>query len=103
MRGLILAAAAAALFAGSAQAAQPANAQAAAQDAVASERAEAKAKRVVYICDRSELTRRSFAREYGEAKFVTAEQVLTGAADDWSAPRCVSEAEAVKLSSMLRR
>jgi ABC-type transporter MlaC component len=103
MRVLVLAAAAAALFAGSVQAAQPANAEAAARDAAAREVMQTKAERVVYVCDRSELTRRAFAREHGEVKFVTAEQAITGAADDWSAPRCVSEVEAAKLSAMLGR
>ena len=103
MRVLVLAAAAAALIAGSVQAAQPTNAQEAGRDAAAREAVNGKAERVVYVCDRSELTRRAFAREHGEVKFVTAEQALTGAADDWSAPRCVSEVEGAKLSAMLGR
>jgi len=103
MRVLVLAVAAAALAAGSVQAAQPTNAQQAGRDAVAREAANGKAERVVYVCDRSELTRRAFAREHGEVKFVTAEQAITGAADDWSAPRCVSEVEAATLSAMLGR
>ena len=103
MRILVISAAALALCAGAVQAKEAPSAQAAAQDAVAQARQTAKAERVVYVCDRSELTRKAFAREHGEVKFVTAEQAITGAADDWSAPRCVSEVEAAKLSAMLSR
>ncbi|MDP2213212.1 hypothetical protein [Phenylobacterium sp.] len=103
MRILVLAGAVAALCAGSVQAAPLANAQAAGQDAAAREAVNEKAERVVYVCDRSELTRRAFAREHGEVKFVTAEQALTGAADTWAAPRCVSEVEAAKLNARLGR
>lgn len=102
MRVIVLAAAVA-LMAGAVQAAPPATAQDASRDAVARESVTAKAERVVYVCDRSELTRRAFAREHGEVKFVTAEEALNGSADSWAAPRCVSEFEAAKLSAMLGR
>lgn len=102
MRVLVLAAAAA-LIAGSVQAAPATTVQDAARDAVARESVSAKVERVVYVCDRSELTRRAFARQHGEVKFVTAEQALNGAAESWAAPRCMSEVEAAKLSAMLGR
>ena len=102
MRVLVLAAAAA-LIAGAVQAAPATTVQDAARDAVARESVTPKAERVVYVCDRSELTRRAFAREHGEVKFVTAEEALNGSSDSWAAPRCVSEVEAAKLSAMLGR
>ncbi|WP_296816568.1 hypothetical protein [Brevundimonas sp.] len=56
--------------------------------------------RVLYVCDRAPETRRAFQREHGEIVFVTAEEVLAAEArgDQWTAPRCISAAEARRLS-----
>ncbi|WP_374467863.1 hypothetical protein [Phenylobacterium sp.] len=59
----------------------------------------AKAPREVYICDGSAETRRGFAREFGSAEFVTAEAAAK--AETWSAPRCMSRAEARKLKQLV--
>ena len=64
---------------------------------------EARGERVVYVCDRSDETRRSFERQYGEAKFVTAEEALNGTAEAWSAPRCMTEGQAQKLTALMSR
>lgn len=59
-----------------------------------------KAQRVVYVCDRSEETQRSFERQYGEQRFVTAEDALKAADrnENWNAPRCMTEQEYAKLN-----
>lgn len=76
------------------------NAEAAARDAAAREAT--KAERVVYVCDRSDMTLRGFAREFGEARFVSAEEALN-TRESWSAPRCMTETEATKLSALTAR
>lgn len=100
MRMVLCVAAAAALLAGPALAHEPAkaaNAAAAGKDAVSEARADKEA-REVYICDSSALTRRSFAREFGSAEFVTAEAVVRGEVS--GAPRCMTRAEARKLKRL---
>jgi len=60
---------------------------------------EAKANvRAVYICDKSAMTRRAFAREFGSAEFVSADVATSGQA--WPAPRCISAREARRLRQM---
>ncbi|HEX2559040.1 hypothetical protein [Phenylobacterium sp.] len=54
--------------------------------------------RVLYVCDRSDLTRRGFAREFGSAEFVTADRAAKGEA--WSAPRCISRPEMMRLKKI---
>jgi len=91
------------LLAGAANAGEAQNAQRQGTDAAAVEAVQARGERVVYVCDRSEETRRSFEREYGEAKFVTAEEALNGTAETWSAPRCMTEGQAQKLTALMTR
>jgi hypothetical protein len=54
-----------------------------------------KSVREVYICDSSSQTRRSFAREFGSAEFVSAQAAAKPQA--WNAPRCMTRSEARKL------
>lgn len=51
--------------------------------------------RVVFVCDRTSETRRSFEREHGPMTFVTAEELAKAqaAGESWAAPRCISSAE----------
>lgn len=52
--------------------------------------------RVVFVCDRSDETRRSFEREHGVVPtFVSAEDLAKAQAakETWSAPRCISANE----------
>lgn len=51
--------------------------------------------RPVLICADDDATRRAFASTYGEARYVTAEQVRAAAAagETWSTPRCITEQE----------
>ena len=100
MRMVFCVAAVAALMAAPALAHEPAkaaSAPAAGKDAV-SEAQAAKETREIYICDSSAATRRSFAREFGSAEFVTAEAVARG--DVAGAPRCMTKAEAHKLKRL---
>lgn len=100
MRMVLCFAAAAALLAGPALGHEPTNAAsapAAGKDAVSEARA-GKEAREVYICDSSTMTRRSFAREFGSAEFVTAEAVARG--NVAGAPRCMTNAEARKLKRL---
>ena len=54
--------------------------------------------RTVYICDKSAMTRRAFAREFGSAEFVSAQGATSGQA--WSAPKCISASEARRLRQL---
>ena len=54
--------------------------------------------RTLYICDASAMTKRAFAREFGRAEFVTAEQVREGG--NWDAPKCITRSEARKLKQL---
>ena len=49
------------------------------------------AKVMVYVCDRSEETRRAFKREYGAQEFVTADNVQR--VSDVATPKCMTAAE----------
>ena len=103
MKLIALAASAALLALGSAQAGEVVrapSAEAAAKDAAARE--SVRASRVVYICDRSDMTLRGFAREFGEVKFVSAEKALNSQ-EGWAAPRCISETEASRLAALMSR
>jgi hypothetical protein len=84
-----------AFAAGSALAAQAPAAGAAAPAGEAS----AKPSRTVFICDTSAETRRGFSREYGKAEFVKAE-AAAAKGEAWTAPKCVTAAEARKLRKL---
>ena len=49
------------------------------------------AKVMIYVCDRSDETRRAFKREYGAQEFVTAESVQR--VSDVTTPKCMTAAE----------
>jgi cytochrome c peroxidase len=70
---------------------------------LAAEETQAKNERVVYVCDASEITQRSFEREFGEQTFVTADEAMQAMHDDrkWSAPRCMTKVEYAKLTEAL--
>ncbi|MCC7267865.1 MAG: hypothetical protein IT546_11055 [Caulobacteraceae bacterium] len=46
---------------------------------------------MVYVCDRSDETRRAFKREYGAQEFVTADSVQR--VSDVTTPKCMTAAE----------
>lgn len=61
-----------------------------------------KPSRTVYICADTAETRRAFAREFGKVEFVRAEQAASqGAA--WTAPKCITAAEARRLKQLATR
>ena len=97
MRSIALGLAVAALAAVPALAKDAASADRAGKDAAA--QVSADAPRVLYVCDRSDLTRRGFAREFGSAEFVTADRAA--AKDEaWTAPRCISRSEMLRLKKL---
>jgi hypothetical protein len=55
--------------------------------------------RVLYICEDDAFTRADFAKEFGKAKFITAEQALT-TVNGWDKPRCITPDEHAKLMRM---
>ena len=56
--------------------------------------------RMLYICDTSDATKRSFVREHGAMEFVTAE-AATQDQGAWSAPRCITRTEYRRLQQMV--
>lgn len=60
--------------------------------------------RVLYVCATDITTRREFAREYGEARFMTAEEISASAAagERWTTPRCVREDELARYEDQRR-
>ena len=92
---LAILAAAALLSASSAASAETPQAQAASQ-ATAKEGG-----RVVFVCDTSAETRRSWLREHGELTFVSAEDLARAQAakETWSTPRCITAAELQRYES----
>ncbi len=104
MRTMVFVMAAGALLAGAAQAkdtlnpmgANP-NVMEASRDSASQQRAQPAVK-VLYVCDEGEQNRRAFAREFGAADFVTADQVRAAKGQPWSAPRCITPAEVRRLN-----
>ena len=99
MRLTLCTAIASVLAAGSAFAAQAPASSPTAKPAEAAPPA-AKPSRTVFICDNDAMTRRAFAREYGKTEFVRAE-AAAAKGEAWSAPRCITAAEARKLKREL--
>lgn len=97
MRSLICALAVLASASGPALAEIAPNASAEGRDAVMS-----KATRAVYICDSSTATRRGFTREFGAMEFVTADRAMAKG-EAWSAPKCVTPAEARRLQQLTEK
>ena len=95
MRIALCIAAVAALSAGSALAKDAVNAQAAAKDAV---QARVGQERVLYVCDTDALTKRGFAREFGSAQFVTAQEAVAKG-EAWAQPKCITPLEARRLKA----
>lgn len=89
---IIVSALALVALAGSAQAGQAPSATAAGKDAVS----RSHAARTLYVCEDNAMTRRAFAREYGQAEFVTAEQARAKG-EAWGQPKCITSAEARRL------
>jgi len=52
--------------------------------------------KLLYVCDGSARTERAFAREFGEARFVKAEDVVAQG-EAWTAPRCITQSEMRRL------
>lgn len=57
------------------------------------------APRTLYVCDASTVTKRAFAREFGAIEFVKAEAVVAKG-EAWTAPKCITRAEARRLKQM---
>lgn len=60
------------------------------------------AARTVYVCDSSAMTRRAFTREHGAMEFVTAE-AAAAKGKAWTAPKCMTPAEARRLKELAKR
>lgn len=97
MRSIALGLALAALATAPALANDAASASEAGKDAAA--QVSNDRERVLYVCDRSELTRRGFAREFGSIEFVTAD-AATAKGEAWTAPRCISKSEMLRLRKL---
>ena len=54
--------------------------------------------REVYVCGTDNMTRRSFAREFGRADYVTA-RAAVAKGEAWAAPKCMTAAEVRRLKS----
>jgi hypothetical protein len=93
MRIALCIAAAAALVAGTAVAKDAISVNAAAKDAV-----QAQPGRVVYVCNTDAITKRGFARQFGSAEFVTADQAVAKG-EAWSQPKCITPLEARRLKA----
>lgn len=104
MRRMMIAAAALAALASTPALAEGAkSATTNATDVAAREAVEARpAARSLYICEASELTRRSFSREHGAIAFVKAEEAAAKG-EAWDAPRCITRAEYQRLRQILAR
>lgn len=68
----------------------------------AEEQQQQPASRTVYVCDNSAMTRRAFAREHGAIEFVTAE-AAAAKGKAWTAPKCMTPAEARRLKELAKR
>jgi hypothetical protein len=81
--------AAALLFASGVSAAPAQGARSA--DGAARNASTGQSKVMVYVCDRSDETRRAFEREYGAQEFVTADSIQR--VSDTATPKCMTAAE----------
>lgn len=57
--------------------------------------------KMLYVCERDAVSKRTFKRLHGEVKFVTAKSLLDrrGDNDQWSAPRCITGSELRRLEA----
>ncbi|MBI1405832.1 MAG: hypothetical protein GC145_06875 [Caulobacter sp.] len=62
-----------------------------------------RASKELVVCNRDEASRRAFKREYGEVRYVSAQDVVDsrGAAAAWDTPRCITPTEYQRLESMV--
>ncbi|MBX3479907.1 MAG: hypothetical protein KF842_05875 [Caulobacter sp.] len=62
-----------------------------------------RAARELVVCNRDEASRRAFKREYGEVRYVSAQDVVDSrdSATSWDAPRCITPTEYQRLESMV--
>jgi predicted RNA-binding protein YlxR (DUF448 family) len=76
---------------------------AAAQQSVQTQPTDHEKGRVLYVCDRSQETEKSFERRYGEIRFVTAREALAANRrhEQWAAPRCIDDREYQKLMALV--
>jgi hypothetical protein len=103
MRSIMIAAAFVAMASTPAAAEGAKSAASVATDAAAQTPVEGRAAaRSLYICDASDLTRRSFARQHGAVEFVKADQAAAKG-EAWDAPRCITRSEYQRLRQMLAR
>lgn len=58
--------------------------------------------RTLYICDASDLTRRSFERQHGAMQFVKADKAAAKG-EAWNAPRCMTSSEYYRLRRTLAK
>lgn len=100
MRKFLIAVAVATLAASSAHAEAAKSAGAAATDASAREASSPG--RTLYVCDASDLTRRSFTRQHGAMEFVKADKAAQKG-QAWSAPRCMTSSEYYRLRQKLAK
>lgn len=57
--------------------------------------------KMLYVCERDAVSKRTFKRLHGEVKFVTAKSLLDSRSDSdqWSAPRCITGSELRRLEA----
>jgi hypothetical protein len=61
------------------------------------------ARQALLICNRDEASRRAYKRQYGKARYVSAQDVVDSraAGETWSTPRCITPAEFSRLEKMV--
>jgi len=57
--------------------------------------------KMLYVCERDAISKRTFKQLHGEVKFVTAKSLLAkqGGGDQWAAPRCITSGELRRLET----
>ena len=99
MRSLLLGAVIAAVSLTAANAQEAKSVAVAAKDAAAHASRTEAATRKVFVCDNENLTRRSFARAYGAAEFVTADEAVKSDAA-WTGAKCMRSSEHMRLKRL---
>lgn len=63
--------------------------------------AQASGAKMLYVCERDTISKRTFKRLHGEVKFVTAKSLRDkrSSDDQWAAPRCITGAELRRLEA----
>jgi hypothetical protein len=99
MRSLMLGAVLAAVSLSTAGAQEATSVAVAAKDAAAQAPRTELGVRKIFVCDNRDLTRRSFAREYGSIEFITADQAVKPNTA-WTAPKCMRSSEHMRLKRL---